>query len=391
MRLWILSFALSANLIQAQDRPKLSDAEAARHHATDYLSQGQGGHTWTPSAMDFVAGYRAGFVVAKDGSGTHLTVQSAIDAVPSRNLSPDRHFIHVKPGTYRELVCVKDKAPIALYGNAADVAATVIIEGNYNMRPRPSGAAGTSPCHSDIGHLTYGTPGSASMSILSNDFKLGHLTVENDAMAGIKDGVGYPSGVSESGGAQAVALMTQGDRVHLENVRLLGHQDTFYVRRPPATDPQGAAARVYVHGSLIAGDVDFIFGNATLVIDTSTILSRAGRRSPGQGGHVLAPSTPSQVRLGFLVVGSRFIAEEGLSPETVSLGRAWDEGVPRGEWKPGSSPNGQALIRNSVLGPHVRAWAASTSRRPFSADGARANRMAEYANTTIEAGGIPKP
>ena len=35
---------------------------------------------------------------------------------------------------------------------------------------------------------------------------------------------------------------------------------------------------------LIAGDVDFIFGNATLVIDDSTILNRGGRRRPAAPG-----------------------------------------------------------------------------------------------------------
>ena len=57
--------------------------------------------------------------------------------------------------------------------------------------------------------------------------------------------------------------------MQLENVRLLGHQDTLMVRRP-APDRVG---RVLVHASLIAGDVDFVFGNGTLVIDRSTVLA----------------------------------------------------------------------------------------------------------------------
>ena len=82
--------------------------------------------------------------------------------------------------------------------------------------------------------------------------------------------MGYPAGASESGGAQGVALTVQADRVQLAHVRLLGHQDTLQARRPQ----RGSAARVYVQHSLIAGDVDFVFGNATLVIDRSTLLSR---------------------------------------------------------------------------------------------------------------------
>jgi len=100
---------------------------------------------------------------------------------------------------------------------------------------------------------------------------------------------------------------------------------------------------------------------------------------------VLAPSTLPQQRLGLLVTRSRFLAEPGVAEGSISLGRAWDEGVPRGEWQPGLSPNGQALVRDSQLGPHLAPWAASTSRRPFSATGERANRLAEFGNRTLPA------
>jgi len=46
-------------------------------------------------------------------------------------------------------------------------------------------------------------------------------------------------------------------------------------------------------------------------------------------------------------------------------------------------PNGQALLRDNLLGPHLAPWSASTSRRPFSVDGPAANRMAEYRNQSL--------
>src|SRR5256885_10905276 len=110
------------------------------------------------------------------------------------------------------------------------------------------------------------------------------------------------------------------------------------------------------------------------------MLAGAGRRTPGKGGHVVAPSTPHGGRLGFLVQHSRFVAAPGVAPISISLGRAWDEGVARGAWRAGASPNGQALVRDSALGPHIAPWAASTSRRPFQASGPEANRMHEVAN-----------
>ena len=68
---------------------------------------------------------------------------------------------------------------------------------------------------------TYGTYGSASVVFASDDLTAAHLTIANDAMDAVKAGQGYPPGAGESGGAQAVALMTIGDRVLLERVQLL--------------------------------------------------------------------------------------------------------------------------------------------------------------------------
>jgi pectin methylesterase-like acyl-CoA thioesterase len=181
-----------------------------------------------------------------------------------------------------------------------------------------------------------------------------------------------------------VALTTAGDRIQLENVRLSSHQDTFYARRPAPAAP----ARVFVRASRIAGDVDFVFGNATLVITASTLHSRGDRigregREGSQaatGGIVLAPSTPPGVRHGFLVIDCRFTADAGLGPGSVALGRAWDQGVPRGQWQPDVSPNGQALVRRCRLGPHIGPWVDSTAGRPARAAGAFAHRLAELDN-----------
>lgn len=126
--------------------------------------------------------------------------------------------------------------------------------------------------------------------------------------------------------------------------------------------------------------MDFVFGNATLVVERSTLLSRAGRRPKGESGPVLAPSTPAAVALGFLVTYSRLAAEPGVAPGAAPLGRAWDEGVPPGTWAAAVTPNGQALVRDSSIGPHIGGWAASTSRRLFSASGEAANRLAEFNN-----------
>ena len=352
-------FAVFSGAAHAQ-RPQLDDAEAKRYGIADYLGD------WQPEAIALNKG-KPDFIVAADGSGTHRTVQAALDALPAS--ASKRLRILVKPGTYRETVCVKAKAPFLLYGEGADASRVVIVDGHYNAEAKAEGAS-ANPCEPLPKATTWGTYGSASVAVFSDDAQLANLTIANDAMDKVRDGQGYPAGVGEAGGAQAVAFMTGGDRLQLQNVRLVGHQDTFFVRGP---------GRVYVDRSFISGDVDFIFGNATLVIDRSVILSRYGRRAPGSGGYLLAPSTPAANERGFLVTRSQLLGEPGLEAGSIRLGRAWDEGVPKGEWKPGS-PNGQALVHESDIGPHLAGWGNSTSRRPYSASGPQANRFFEHRN-----------
>lgn len=342
-----------------QGRPQLTAEQAARHTPAAYLGD------WQPAPLADLAATAPDFVV-KPGE----SVQAAIDRVPAQDTR--RWVIQLLPGTYRGPVCIKDKAPLALVGSPLDPAAVVLVDGRYSGKPKGENEP-AHPCWPELGKATIGTSGSTTALVQSDDVQLLHLTIANDAMDGVRRGETYPPGVGESGGAQAVALTLAGDRIQLEGVRLLGHQDTLYAkRRAPA-----APARQLIRHSLIAGDVDFIFGNAVLVIEESTVLTRANRRTPGHGGIVLAPSTAPDVSEGFLVIRSRLVGEAGLAPGSAALGRAWDAGVKAGTWVAGSSPNGVAVVRDSEIGAHIGPWQASTSRRPFDA---ALNRLSEFNN-----------
>lgn len=378
LALWAGPLTAVAAQQPATPRPQLDAATAARHQVAAYLAQGPS--PWRPAEVD-ASQWQADFVVAADGSGTHRSVQAAVDAVPPRAEDPSAQrtwVIRIRPGTYRGPLCVQHKAPMRLTGEPGQAQAVTLVDGRYNAMPKAAGTP-AQPCLPPLQANRHGTSGSATAVIASPDVLLAHLTIANDAT--------QPGQPAIEDDAQAVALLTLADRIQLEDVRLVSHQDTFYVKRPT---PQ-APARVYVRGSLIEGDVDFVFGNATLVIDDTTLVSRSDRQRKGQGGVVLAPSTPADAALGFLVLRSRFVADTDLQPGSVSLGRAWDEGVASGAWRAGMSPNGQAVVRDSALGPHIGAWAASTSRRPFvAADdlangqaNSQANRLAEYSNKPL--------
>ena len=78
-------------------------------------------------------------IVAADGSGQFKTVQAAIDAAPQITESGSSPFVvHVKPGTYEELVYVqREKRFIALVGE--DAAKTTIRFGLYGPMKNADG------------------------------------------------------------------------------------------------------------------------------------------------------------------------------------------------------------------------------------------------------------
>lgn len=370
-------------------RPQLTDAQAQDYTVAKYLAQagvltGAGGaglttDNWVPPAIGDVGSFTPTYTVAADGSGTHTTVQAAIDAVPLATASSTRVYIRVKPGTYRELVCAKDKAPITLYGSSADASEVVIVNGNYNGKAKAANVDSANPCNPNLAGATYGTSGSASVAIYSNGFHAKNLSFANDAMDDVDHGTGYPAGASGSGGAQAVALMTQADKLVFENVRVLGHQDSLYVKSPNAS----TVSRAYFKASHIQGDTDFIFGRGVIVLDQCRIHYLSTRLPVGAATTMLAPSTSPNSAYGLLAIDSQFTADGGATANTTYLGRAWDEGVASGTYVAGTSPNGQALVRNSTLGAHIRKldpWGTSTSGRAYSDTG---NRFAEHRNTEV--------
>src|SRR5262249_50401622 len=145
---------------------------------------------------------------------------------------------------------------------------------------------------------TFGTNGSATFAAFGQGFRAKNITFANDvATSMLLDPDGGPTR-----GTQAVALYIQADQIILENVRVLGHQDTLDVEAPSSS----AVVRTYVKNSHIAGDVDFIFGGATAVFDNCEIQAVSDRRAPTTA---LSPSTDSRNSYGFLVVNSHFTSD----------------------------------------------------------------------------------
>jgi pectin methylesterase-like acyl-CoA thioesterase len=280
------------------------------------------------------------FVVAKDGSGTHTTVQAAVDAVPPANTR--RVTIQIKPGTYRELVSIPSNKPfISLVGTTGNAVDVVITYDNASGTPKAGGG-------------TYGTSGSASVTIDGNDFTAQHLTFSNS----------FDEAAHDYSAEQAVAVLTRADRLVFDNVRFLGNQDTLY-HNSSSVDRIG---RAYFRKCYIEGDVDFIFGRGTGVFDRCEIKSLS-RGSSSNNGYVTAAATSIANTYGLLFHRCD-LTSNGAAPGSVHLGRPWH---PSGD----VNAIAQVLYRESTLGAHIKA-APWTDMSGFSWKDAR---FSEYHNT----------
>lgn len=253
------------------------------------------------------------------GIPTYRTVNAAVEAAPNFPETP--WIIRVKAGRYREKVSV-EKPNIWLLGTKRD--STIISWDDWAGRIAPGGAA-------------IGTRGTWTLRATQADFRLAHITVENafDYDANAKKAATDTTKVRDTQGL-ALALTDKSDRAVLQDVVLLGHQDTFFAD----------AGRTYVTGSRIEGNVDFIFGSGRLVIEDSDIIS-LDRGSTTNNGYIAAPSTDI-TSYGMLFLRSRLKKAAGVAPNSVSLGRPWH---------PGGNPRavGMAMYIECVMDDHIQA------------------------------------
>ncbi len=212
--------------------------------------------------------------VSADGSKQFKSVQEAINAIPQTTSPTNPCIIHIKAGTYKELICAqREKRFVRLVGEDAEK--TILT---YNLNAKMPGADGK-----PMG--TFRTP---STIIDADDFTAENLTFENSA---------GPVG-------QALALRVDGDRVVFRNCRFLGWQDTILLNR----------GRQYFEGCYIAGHVDFIFGGATAFFEKCHIHCLTN-------GYITAASTPQEQPFGFVFSNCRITGE---SPDVRTyLGRPW--------------------------------------------------------------------
>ena len=225
-------------------------------------------------------------VVSFDGSGTHETVQAAIDAVPADTSADQQFRILIKPGVYKEHVVIpKEKRFIQLMGEPGEEENTIISLGTNVKTPDSSQSDGT-----------MSTPDSAVVLIHASDVTCRYITFENTT--------------TQADRVQALACYITGDRVAFLNCRFLSWQDTL---RPDS--PRGEVARQYFRDCYVEGHVDYIYAAGTAVFERCHIHSKAD-------GYITAANTEEDNPFGFVFLDCKITTGPGVT-KGIFLGRPW--------------------------------------------------------------------
>lgn len=206
--------------------------------------------------------------------GAFPTVQSAVDAVAGQT-EVERANIFIAPGRYAERVSV-DKPFVTFIGQGTGPAATIIS--------------------------SNGTPTQTPVHTFNET-----VSIHSSAAAFMAQNLTFENSISGESTAKGLALRCDADRAIFDNVRCLGYQDTLLVRN---------RSRQYFRESLIRGDVDFIFGNATAVFDRCRIES-ANR------GYITAADTTRTTANGLIFLDCELVKSGSTANNSVLLGRPW--------------------------------------------------------------------
>ena len=264
---------------------------------------------------------------AHSAANSFSSIQAALDAAPANSVAP--YTIFIAAGEYKEKLVIT-KPNIHLIGESAEK--TRIYYGVYAGQPYAEGK-------------TWGTPGSATLTVRATDVQLHQLTIENNFDFLTNDALANDD-AKRIVNAQAVALFLDAgsDRVLVRNTILLGYQDTLFVN----------AGRSWFDNSFIAGNIDFIFGKGNALFTNSEIHT-LGRGKPNDPhGYLVAPSTQIADEFGLTFIDCKLTRAESVPDNSVPLGRPWH---PTTQFADGryADPDaiGKAVFINTWMDSHI--------------------------------------
>lgn len=254
-------------------------------------------------------------IVAQDGTGEFDSIQEAIQSI---RMLPET--IHVKRGIYHERIEIRSPF-LTLEGEDPE---QTVIEYDYSAVMMLNDTE------------KRGTFRSYTMLVNADHFTCRNLTIANTSGFGTEVG-------------QAIALYAEGDRITLDNCRLLGHQDTLFTGPLPKVEANTGGfkgptefaerrlCRQLYKNCYIEGEVDFIFGSAAAYFENCELHSL--NRNMEINGYVTAASTYEEQEYGYVFNNCRLTSD--CPANTVYLGRPWRNFA-------------KTVFLNCELGAHIR-------------------------------------
>lgn len=234
--------------------------------------------------------------VGTSSLANYSSIQSALDNEVSSAATP--LIIELENGIYTEKISVNQ--PNVTLKSISGKSDDVIIQSNYyssntfddegNFVPQDEKDVGTDKS----GTIIVGPKGT--------NFSMYNITVENTYNT--KDNTG------KNQQTPAVALCINADKVLINKCKIIGRQDTLYVK--------GANNRIYFKDTYIEGTVDFIFGNADAYFEQCNL--HMAYFNGKDNGYYTAPNTNIENQ-GLVFNQCRLTADSRV--EEVSLGRPW--------------------------------------------------------------------
>ena len=279
--------------------------------------------------------------VNPDGTADFCTLQGALSYATT--LGKDTAVtIELGNGTYQELLYVRDKNNLTIKGASRE--GTVIAYPNNESYCYSSGSSTTSK--PGVGSAMTKSGGRGLFLVEScNNLVLEDLTIENTFWAD-----------DHKGQAETIYYNADGKRLTIENCSLLSWQDTFLCK-----------GEVWVHNSLIAGHVDYIWGYPkACLFEDCEIRSRAG-------GYIVQARVNNATDKGFVFLNCKLTAESGVANGSMYLARSGGD----------TSKYDNVTFVNCEMSPVIAPAGWHTGKTPTPAEPTAVSGWKEYGTTGV--------
>jgi pectin methylesterase-like acyl-CoA thioesterase len=329
--------------------------------AVDYQSSTGSVGTFNVTMANTTAGLGATqTVVASDGTGMYTSVQAAVNALPTGG------SIYIKPGTYTGDITVV-QPNISFRGLGGDPTKVVLTHsggafsnsgGVYQYAGEFTTAQNNSSQLPAGGSTFSGDEGSATLVVakgtntaisssqqsptgfyaenlsLVNSYNTDNTTMTTTYVSGGNCVAGNGTSYSYQTlynmqiecASQALALWITSDLSVMNNVFATSRQDTVYTASPGQSSGTYVPTRQYWFRGKVSGDVDYIFGDAAAVFDSTSIYTDWHGITASSGTETVHAQNMAQQTPGYLsgyIMNNAVLTSQSSGMTALYLGRPY--------------------------------------------------------------------